>query len=474
MGGKRISFDGLSGLRQTNDSFKIVHCHGVFDVLHAGHLKYFEWAKARGTILVVTLTSDRHVNKGPGRPYFGENSRAEMLEALSMVDYVSISDHPTAVPVIKQLRPHAYVKGPDYKDLTKDVTGEIYNEKLAVESGGGQLIFADTETFSSSAAINRCLQTFSDEQKQTIELVKSGGGFEAIERAIAEIGKLKVLVVGEPIIDIYRFCVPEGISSKSPTISARFQYQEEYKGGSWAIENHLKSFAKDVVYKEGCYNICIKTRYISTDKSQRVFEVTDIPDKMLGHSNEFFIAQTLSEAKKSDVVVMADFGHGVFEEEVLGGLQWIEKFVGLNVQTNSSNFGFNVYSKHKRWDYLCLDTREVRLALHDRHDNPLSLAREVHSIEGKPLSITLGSNGAVFLKDYESYKSPAFSDQVIDATGAGDAYFAITTVLLASGCKPALVPFIGNVFAGLKTKIIGNKSSVSKASLLKACASILK
>ena len=70
---------------------KIVHCHGVFDLLHIGHIKHFEAAKKMGDLLVVTLTADKYVNKGRGRPAFSENLRAEAVAALAAVDYVAIN-----------------------------------------------------------------------------------------------------------------------------------------------------------------------------------------------------------------------------------------------------------------------------------------------------------------------------------------------------------------------------------------------
>lgn len=449
---------------------KTVLCHGVFDVLHAGHLKYFQAAKKFGDKLIVSVTTDEYVNKGPGRPYFTTKLRCEMVKALGVVDEVVISNSPTAVKIIHEIKPDFYVKGPDYKDLNQDVTGEIFNEKQAVETHGGKLVFTEEDTFSSSTLINKFFSHNSDVQKSAINTVNDCGGIEAIRRALEEVSKLKVLVVGEPILDVYRFCTPEGISSKSPTISARFQYQETYQGGALAIYKHLDGF---------CYTVCpeldpaippTKIRYISTDKAQRIFEVTRI-DESLWKLDE--VARDLRKANNHDVVVAADFGHGLFEGPVLEAMKELKGFVGLNVQTNSSNFGFNVYTKHSRWDYLCLDTREARLAEHDRFANPLDVANRIWCKEVKPISVTLGPNGSVLFKDRE-YSSPAFADAIVDATGAGDAYFAITTVLLASGCRSELVPFIGNVFAGLKTKIIGNKAAVTKAQLVKACEGILK
>ena len=113
----------LAGLR--GQKRRIVHCHGVFDLLHVGHLRYFQEAKAMGDVLVVTLTTDRYVNKGPHRPAFTEQLRAEVLAGLECIDFVAINPTPSAIEAIQLLRPDVYVKGPDYKDASKDVTGKI-------------------------------------------------------------------------------------------------------------------------------------------------------------------------------------------------------------------------------------------------------------------------------------------------------------------------------------------------------------
>lgn len=451
---------------------KTVLCHGCFDVIHAGHLKHFQKAKQYGDYLIVSITTDRFVNKGPGRPYFSHERRADMLRALSIVDEVSICDDPTAIPSIEKFKPDFYVKGSDYREASNDITGEIVNERKAVEGHGGQLVFTDEETFSSSAIINRNFQPFTPDQQRVIASVQDLGGVAVIERAIAGLSALKVLVVGEPIIDVYRFVRPEGISSKSPTVSCRFLNEETYFGGTTAIYNHLRDFCdvellspltKSRVYPS-------KIRYIEPDKSQRIFEVTEIwEDEWL---RDDYMERL--KAHEAECMVVADFGHGLFEGSLLEAMKGLNGFIGLNVQTNSSNFGYNVYTKHSRYDYLCLDTREARLAEHDRFGSPLEVAQRIQKTSRSKLGLTLGSNGSYLLGDSgDKYSSPAFTDQVLDATGAGDAYFAITTVLLASGCPPALIPFIGNVFAGLKTKILGNKASVSKASLLKAIRGIL-
>src|SRR5438045_524220 len=95
---------------------KVVLAHGVFDLLHMGHVRHLEEARGLGSILVVSVTADRFVNKGPGRPVFSQILRAEMLAALAYVDWVIVSEAPTAEQVIDTIKPDVYVKGVEYSD----------------------------------------------------------------------------------------------------------------------------------------------------------------------------------------------------------------------------------------------------------------------------------------------------------------------------------------------------------------------
>ena len=114
---------------------KIILCHGVFDLFHAGHLYSLKKAKEYGDILIVSLTSDRFVKKAPNRPFFKFDQRADVIAGLSVVDYIIKSDFETAIDVIKFIKPKIYFKGPDYKDLKKDITGkEIKTDTDFVQS----------------------------------------------------------------------------------------------------------------------------------------------------------------------------------------------------------------------------------------------------------------------------------------------------------------------------------------------------
>jgi len=136
---------------------KITHCHGCFDLMHPGHIKYFQAAKRMGDILVVTVTPDTWVDKGPGRPAFNQDLRVESIAALECVDYVAVNKWPTAEETLRLLRPDIYVKGQEFENLD-DKTGKIQKEYEVIKEIGAELKFTHEIVFSST----KLLKKFSD------------------------------------------------------------------------------------------------------------------------------------------------------------------------------------------------------------------------------------------------------------------------------------------------------------------------
>lgn len=136
---------------------KIVYCHGCFDLMHPGHIKYFQASKKIGDVLVVTITPDRYVDKGEGRPVFNETLRAESIAALECVDFVAINQWPTACETLRLLRPDIYVKGQEFENL-EDKTGKIQKENEVIREIGAELKFTHEIVFSSTELINKYLK----------------------------------------------------------------------------------------------------------------------------------------------------------------------------------------------------------------------------------------------------------------------------------------------------------------------------
>lgn len=133
---------------------KVSHCHGCFDLMHPGHIKYFQVSKEMGDVLVVTVTPDIYVDKGPGRPVFNQNLRVESIAALECVDYVAINKWPTAEETLRLLRPDIYVKGQEFERL-EDKTGKIQKEYEVIKEIGAELRFTHEVVFSSTELLNK-------------------------------------------------------------------------------------------------------------------------------------------------------------------------------------------------------------------------------------------------------------------------------------------------------------------------------
>lgn len=481
----------------------VAQCHGCFDLLHLGHIKHFESAKKAADVVVVTITPDRFVNKGPGRPVFNENLRMEAISALQAVDYIALNKWNTSIETIKLIKPTFYVKGQEYKEREKDLTKNIYLEEDAVESVGGSIYFTEEITFSSSNLINSHFSPFSEKVQGFLDDFKKKFTPEDVIFNIDELKNAKVLVIGDTIIDEYHYCHPLGKSSKSPTISTIFLNSESYAGGVLAIANHLEQYAGKVemVTVLGSQNTQMeiiekklsplverkffyrndsptntKRRYIDTYLNIKLFEVTFINDKYLDQDLESEIIDYLRTCiQEYDFILVSDFGHGFITPGIQKFLQDSGKFLAVNAQTNSNNYGFNYITKYRNVGYISIDEKELRLSFGDNYGKIEDLIGKLSKITGcKNITITLGPSGSIFFYEGKYYSSPAFASSVKDSVGAGDALLSITSLLNYQNAPAELIPFVGNCMGTLAVEIIGNEHPVYKSDLTKFINHFLK
>ena len=145
-----FSLTDLATWSKGNPLGGVTLCHGCFDFLHVGHIRHFQSARRLGWPIVVTVTPDQFVNKGPRRPFFPESLRAEAIAALECVSAVAINEWPTAVETLKLLRPKIYCKGPESKE---DCSPGFLAEKEAAYSIGTEVHFTNDVVFSSTRII---------------------------------------------------------------------------------------------------------------------------------------------------------------------------------------------------------------------------------------------------------------------------------------------------------------------------------
>jgi rfaE bifunctional protein nucleotidyltransferase chain/domain len=504
---KILSIDELSDVVRSlkHSGKKVVQSHGTFDLLHLGHVKHLEAAREKGDVLVVTVTGDKYVNKGPNRPIFPETLRAEMLAALAIVDYVAINQHLDATPAIKKIQPNFYAKGQDYVNPQGDVTGKITEERNAVESVGGAIMFTNEDTFSSTELINRNLNVYDPLIRDHLSGLRENHGLEELEQMIESVKNYKVLLVGDAIIDDYHYVIPMGKPPKENLIATRYQDYERFAGGVFAAANHVASFCKeveiitvlgdrddysDVIKKSLKPNVTLtaitrpgapttrKQRYIDPSYVRKLFEVYYMDDETLARDVELKLnAAIMKRIENYDVVIATDFGHGMICNSTVEILANQAKFLAVNTQSNSANTGYNLIHKYPRADYVCIDAPEARLSVADRISpiEDIISMRLPAKIECDNFIITHGKHGCVtHSKGGIVTTIPALTKSVIDTVGAGDAFLSVTAPLVAAGAPLGKVGFIGNIAGALKVAIIGHQKSVEKSAVLKSLTALLK
>lgn len=483
-----------------NEGKTIALCHGVFDLVHPGHIIHLEQAKEMADVLVVSITSAQYVRKGPGRPYFDNEMRMKFLAALECVDYVMLSEGYTVDDIIESVEPDLYIKGEEYAKAEDDITGKIGEEQALVEKHGGKIQYTTGQTYSSTKLINTAMSGLPEEVRHYIEDFKTRYSMKDV-RSFAESAKnLKVLVVGDIIIDKYTYCNVQGLMSKDMGYSARIHHSEEYFGGSIAIARHLSSFTSNVtllsimgneeeirlrLFEELADSIklnllysaqfptIIKHRYLTRnakrEEYRKVLAVNNIPEKMKYEKEvrDLFRAKLLDKLEESDVVFLCDFGHGLIDTEIIQLIQEKAKYLVLNCQTNSSNKGLNIITKYTRADVFTLDQQELKLAIPlYADDEELGLKKLSDHLHGNGW-LTRGSYGAWGIDHCKIQECPAFTLTVKDTIGAGDAFFSVAGLYAAAGAPIEVGTFMGNIGGALGANIVGNKEPVEKVNVLK-------
>ena len=492
----------LALLRAENK--KIVHCHGVFDLLHVGHIRHFEQAKKLGDVLIVTVTLDRYVNKGPHRPVFSDDLRAEAIAALDCVDYVAINKWSTAVETITLLRPDFYVKGSDYTDAEKDRTGGIRLEEAAIKSVNGQLVFTDEISFSSSNLINRHLAVFPKAVSDYLVDFSTRYSTEDVVQYLESAQSQKVLVVGETVIDEYQYCESIGKSAKEPILATRYLSSEKFAGGILAVANHVANFCDNVgmltilgaedtqedfvrenvnsnvdirfIYKADSPTI-VKRRFAESYLMQKLFEVYEMNDEMLNQTQNQELCAMLNDViPHYDVVIVVDFGHGMLTRDAINILCSKARFLAVNTQANAGNRGFNTISKYPRADYISLAENEIRLDGRNRDGDLREMIQDAsRRLACERMVVTRGKHGCLCYSEEEGFiEVPAFAGQVVDRIGAGDAFLSLTTLCVAQKAPMEVIGFIGNAVGAQAVATIGNRESIERVSLFKHIESLLK
>lgn len=482
---------------------RVVHCHGVFDLLHIGHIRHLAKARSLGDALIVTVTPDRFVAKGPGRPAFTEQLRAEALAALSDVDYIAINLWSSAEETIRTLRPSLYVKGADYRNAADDVTGGIAQEREAAVSVGAELVFTDELAFSSSRLLKEHSETLPRDARDFLAVFQQQYSFSDVLSWVQAAEALSVLVVGETIVDEYQYCEAIGKATKQPALVARKETSETFAGGVLAVANHLCTFCREVtvlsqlgtapsrqelieeqldarvrrifLHRQDSPTI-LKRRFVDSYHFSNLFELYELNNHPLSvEENDALLTVLRQELSRYDLVVVVDFGHAMLTPQAVELLCEQSRFLTLNVQANAGNLGYHRISKYARADYLCVAEHEMRLEAGDPSGILDPMLRQVADRMGCSRAVTTrGKLGALCYSPQEPcLEVPSFAGKVVDRLGAGDTFLAATAPLAAAGAPLELIGLIGNLAGAEAVATVGHRRYLQRATLLRHAKALL-
>lgn len=477
---------------------KIVLCHGVFDLVHFGHIAHFNKAKELGDILIVTTTADKFINKGPNRPYYNLETRKKYLSNLEMIDYVSHVNSPSAIQAIKQLKPDIYCKGLDYKKLKNDITKKIQKEIAEVKKNKGKIVYTNEITFSSSKILSEEQLILNQHQQNEVLKIKNKFDYEDIKKIFYEIKKLKVLIIGELIIDRYTFCEPLGKSGKDPIMMFKKNASNIYVGGSGAIANNVSQFCKNVkiltirgkkdkfkrfidlnlsknIKKDfleiSNFNTIEKEKILDLNSNNKIVGFYNYNDASNSQSTVKKLKEKLiHNIKKYDLVIVADYGHGLINKEISNLICKASKFLVVNSQINAANIFHHNLNNFKNTTVTIINEGELRHELRDKDNNLNILIKKLSKIiKTKFIVVTRGSKGSILYETNKNRftKSAAYSPKIVDKIGSGDTLMAVFSIFLKKTEDINLSLFLSSLAASQSVQIVGNSSKIKPDTMLK-------
>ncbi len=467
----------------------VVQCHGCFDIVHPGHVRYLRYARAQGDALIVTVTSDAFVAKGFNRPYIDEQLRADSLAALECVDYVAISRAPTAKAVLEVLRPDIYVKGKEYETLD-DV--RFADERALVEGYGGRVIFSSGDVvYSSSAILEQTGDQFGLGQDRVHAFCRRNMlSLTALQQGLRKMVGLRVVVLGDAIVDEYVHCESLGQASEAPMLNVVPMRREMFLGGPALVAMQLASLGAEVTLVTS-FAPSPAARVFETELEKGRVQLRNVVEqgRMVATKQRFLVEQTkvlkVDEGRyapastttmadleralqttlaKNDALIATDFGFGLMTSSVA-------RSVAALCQANKRPYTVDVSERAAPGltqflrPFLATPTEsELRRALAEPHAGLSVLASQYYArTHAKELIVTLGRQGAVAFGPPQGREPlrteylPSLARTVSDPVGCGDVFLATLSAARLTGAVAPLALYLASCAAGLHAARVGNR-----------------
>jgi rfaE bifunctional protein kinase chain/domain len=464
---------------------RVIMCHGVFDVVHPGHVRHLLYAKSKADILIASITADHHITKGTHRPHVPQDLRAVNLAAFEAVDYVLVDKNAKPLQNIRLLQPDFFAKGFEY--TAGGLPDRTQEEAAAVHSYGGEIIFTPGDVvYSSSKLINLAPPAIKLEKLQII-MERSGITFDKLRRTLDAMAGRRVHVVGDTIVDSYSHCAMLGGQTKTPTMTVLFERKVDYLGGAAIVAKHLAAAGGRVTFStvlgDDAYGEFVVTRlkqadinvHAVVDKSRPTVNKNSI---VVGNyrllkvdtlDNRSISDQILAEIVKAvqmvptDAVVLSDFRHGIFNRRTVPELVQSLPAGCFRVADSQVASRWGNVIDFQGFDLITPNEREARFALGDQDSGIRPLASNLYdAARCKLLILKLGERGvlACCSADHESLDSffviDSFVDRLVDAVGAGDALLAYATLAMLAVSDAGIATILGSMAAAVECECDGN------------------
>jgi rfaE bifunctional protein kinase chain/domain/rfaE bifunctional protein nucleotidyltransferase chain/domain len=469
-------------VRKAISGCRVVMCHGVFDVVHPGHLRHLMYARGLCDTLIVSITADRHVTKGPHRPHVPQELRAANLAAYEFVDYVVIDDNPTPIENIKLIKPNYFAKGFEY--VANDTATKM--ETDAVRSYGGEMLFTPGDVvYSSSKLIEQARPSLGLDKLEML-MRRMGITFDDLRNTVGAMRGQTVHVVGDTIIDSYTHCGMVGSGTKTPTISAQFERRFDYVGGAAVVAKHCAAAGAKVTFssvvgdddhgllaindldKAGVIaDVIVDRSRPTTNKNAivvngyRVAKIDTVDNRVIGDNVLEHLCENVR--RSADTVIFSDFRHGIFNKRTITALTDAIPHRSFKAADSQVASRWGNITEFQGFDLVTPNEREARFSLGDQDSGIRQLASGIFAVtKCGYLLMKLGERGMLWLgADDAHFFLDSFAGRVVDPVGAGDAMLAYASMARADAAAaveeaPEISAILGNVAAGIECERDGN------------------
>ncbi len=325
---------------------------------------------------------------------------------------------------------------------------------------------------------------------------------DAVRAYLESFRSLRVLVVGEAILDEQTDCEVLGQSDGAPLLATRRLRTQLHPGGALCVANHLAEFCRDVrlvtyvgtvdaqdafiraslkpgvravlVHKPNAPTI-VRRRYTDVESATVLLEVYDMNDEPLAEDSERTALGALNDAlTDADLVVTADYGHGLITQAMAERLASAARFLAVSTRASAANQGFHTVARYPRADYTCLQEAAVRLTQRSRNGDLQSLtAKLAANLRCRSVLVTCGDDGTLQWTAGRFVATPTLATRVVDREGAEGAVLALTALCAARDVPVEVTGFIANVVAADAAPRLGSRRAIERARLVRAVESLL-